>query len=136
MNIRKLKESDWGTLQDWWNNWPDWVPPQKDFLPDNGTGGLIVEKNNTPIIAGFIYFALNSKASFFEWVIANPKYKDKDRDEAIKLLITTAEEFAKSNGKKYMCSFVGKQNPRLLKTHKELGWDLGQVTSYELTKVL
>ena len=47
MNIRKLKESDWGTLQDWWNNWPDWVPPQKDFLPDNGTGGLIVEKNNT-----------------------------------------------------------------------------------------
>ena len=49
-NIRKLTENDWDTLVSWWGDWPGWVNPPKDFLPDNGTGGLMVEKNNIPIV--------------------------------------------------------------------------------------
>ena len=52
---RKLKASDWNTLVAWWDTWPDWVAPPKGFLPDNGTGGFMVEKNGIPIVAGFIY---------------------------------------------------------------------------------
>ena len=31
-----LKDSDWDTLVEWWNAWPEWTAPSKDFLPDNG----------------------------------------------------------------------------------------------------
>ena len=100
-NIRKLTENDWDTLVSWWDAWPTWVNPPKDFLPDNGTGGLIIEKNNTPIVAGFLYFT-NSAAVLLEWIISNPEYKEKDRREAIETLIQSAEIFCKNNNKKYM----------------------------------
>ena len=41
LNIRKLKESDWETLCSWWDEWPEWQNPPRDFLPDNGKGGLM-----------------------------------------------------------------------------------------------
>ena len=64
MNIRKLVESDYKTLCKWWEAWPDWSAPAKEFLPDNGTGGFMIEKNNKPIVAGFVYIT-NSKAVLF-----------------------------------------------------------------------
>ena len=82
LNIRRLKDSDWETLVSWWNDWPDWVNPPKDFLPENGTGGLMVEKNNKPIVAGFLYFT-NSTAVLLEWVVSDPDYKEKDKKKAI-----------------------------------------------------
>ena len=45
MNIRRLTDNDWDTLVSWWDNWPKWKAPVKDFLPENGKGGLIVEIN-------------------------------------------------------------------------------------------
>ena len=81
-NIRKLEASDWGTLVKWWDSWSEWAAPSKTFLPDNGTGGLIVEKGKQPIVAGFLYFT-NSQAVLLEWIISNPEYRSKDRQEAI-----------------------------------------------------
>ena len=40
MNIRKLTESDYEILVEWWKAWK-WPPVEKDFLPDNGTGGFV-----------------------------------------------------------------------------------------------
>ena len=68
---RNLRENDWETLVAWWSVWPDWVAPTKSFLPENGTGGLMVEKDGTPIVAGFIY-ETNSDGVLFEWVVSNP----------------------------------------------------------------
>ena len=48
---RKLTEDDWDTLQDWWTAWPNWPTIPKSFLPNNGTGGLMVEKDGSPIVA-------------------------------------------------------------------------------------
>lgn len=90
LNIRKLKESDWETLCSWWDEWPEWQNPPRDFLPDNGKGGLMVEKD-VPIVAGFIYYT-NSKGALLEWVVSNPDYKEADRKQAIALLINAAEE--------------------------------------------
>ena len=120
-NIRKLTENDWDTLVSWWDAWPSWVNPPKDFLPDNGTGGLIIEKNNIPIVAGFLYFT-NSAAVLLEWIISNPKYKEKDRKEAIETLIESAEIFCKNNNKKYMFS-IGR-NKSLINIHKKLNWSI------------
>ncbi len=84
-NIRKLKESDWDTLVKWWDSWPEQMAPPKTFLPENDTGGLIVEKDKQPIVAGFLYFT-NSQAVLLEWIVSNPEYRDTDRQEAIELL--------------------------------------------------
>ena len=71
LNIRMLKDSDWNTLVEWWDAWPEWHAPAKDFLPENGTGGFIVEKQDKPIVAGFLY-TTNSKAALLEWIVSNP----------------------------------------------------------------
>ena len=78
LDIRRLESEDWSTLTSWWDNWPDWQTPPKDFLPDNGKGGFIVEKNNMPIVAGFMYFT-NSEGVLLEWIVSNPFYRDDDR---------------------------------------------------------
>ena len=131
LNIRKLKESDWDTLVKWWDTWPEWVNPPKSFLPENGTGGLIVEKDKQPIVAGFLYFT-NSQAVLLEWIVSNPEYRDTDRQEAIELLINMAEEICKKQGQAHMFS-IGR-NKNLIKTHKKLGWTVDATPSYEIVK--
>ena len=39
MEIRKLTESDYETLEKWWKAW-NWPPIKQDFLPENGTAGF------------------------------------------------------------------------------------------------
>lgn len=131
LNVRRLADSDWDTLCEWWDAWPEWVNPPKDFLPDNGTGGLMVYKQNTLIAAGFIYYT-NSKAALFEWVISNPKYREADRKQAIELLINAAEEVCKANGVNYMFT-IGRTKP-LIETHRKLNWMVDDKPSYEVTK--
>ena len=82
-NARKLTDKDYDCLVDWWKWWR-WTPVTRNFLPDNGTGGIIIEKDKTPIVAGFIYYT-NSDAVLLEWIVSNPHYKNKDRKEAVEL---------------------------------------------------
>ena len=133
MNIRKLTEEDWETLCSWWKWWPKWEAPVKDFLPENGTGGLIVEINNIPVVAGFIYFT-NSKTALLEWIVSNPNYRETNRKDAIEALITASEEYIKQKDYKYV--FAVMQHKKLIQTHEKLGWIADAKHSYELTKVL
>lgn len=128
-----LKDSDWNTLVSWWDNWPDWQNPPKDFLPDNGKGGFMVEKNNQPIVAGFLYIT-NSKAALLEWIVSNPEYRDDDRKQAIELLIEGAENVCKKQGIKYVFS-IGR-NKSLIEIHKNLGYQVDENPSHEITKKL
>ena len=133
MNIRKLTEADYEALEKWWKAW-NWPPIEKDFLPENGTGGLIVEtKDGIPIVAGFLYMT-NSKAVLLEWIISNPEYREDDRDSAITALIIGAETVVKNAGKKYM--FTIGRNKNLIKKHKDLGWSVDEKPSYEIVKNL
>ena len=133
LNIRRLTEDDWDTLEKWWASWPKWVAPARDFLPEEGKSGLMVEKDNKPIMAGFIYLT-NSKTALLEWIISDPNYRDNDRDTALKLLITGAENVCKEMGFKYMFSVC--RNKNLMETHKELGWEVDKKPSHELVKVI
>ena len=132
LNIRQLKESDWDLLVQWWELWK-WPLMPKEYLPDNGIGGLMVEKNNIPIVAGFIYFT-NSKGALLEWIVSNPKYKESDRQQAIELLIMGAEEVCKAQGVKYM--FTIGRNKSLIETHKKLKWNVDSASSYEIVKII
>ena len=130
---RKLKAADWDTLVKWWDSWPEWSAPSQDFLPNNGTGGLMVEKDGKPIVAGFMY-ETNSFGLLLEWIVSDPDYKGADRKEAIEKLIIDAEKEAKKMGFKYIFS-IGR-NKSLIETHKKLNWTVDKKPSHELIKKL
>jgi len=133
LNIRMLKDSDWNTLVEWWDAWPEWQAPAKDFLPENGTGGFIVEKQDQSIVAGFLYIT-NSKAALLEWIVSNPKYREDDRQQAIELLIEGAENVCKKQGIKYIFS-IGRTK-QLINTHKKLGYHVDDKPSHEIVKTI
>ena len=130
MNTRTLTESDYEILTDWWKalGWPALA---KDMLPDNGTGGIMVENKGENIVAGFLYWS-NSKLVWLDWIISNPKVSRDIRQEAIKKLILTAEHMTKQAGSKYMMS-ISRSNS-LLKIHKKLGWTIDKTPSHEMIK--
>ena len=132
MKIRKLTEHDYKTLEKWWKAW-NWPPVEKEFLPDNGTGGFVVEKNGVMIVAGFVYVT-NSKAVLLECIISNPEYREDDRDVAITCLISTVEKIIKGWGYKYI--FTIGRTKALINKHKELGWHVDDKPSYEIIKIL
>jgi len=129
LNIRKLKQSDLTFIKEWWKAWPEWTAPADDFLPDTG---VVVESNNKPVFAGFIYLT-NAKVALLEWIISDPAYKN-NRKEALELLITGAEEIIKDLGYKYFFSIC--RHKSLIETHKKLGWHVDEKPSHELVKIL
>ena len=131
-NVRKLTEQDYSMLVDWWKWWR-WSPPSKNLLPDNGTGGIIIEKNNIPVVAGFLYFT-NSEMVLLEWIVSNPKYKESDRKDAIEMLINVSEQVCRKENKKYMFT-IGRRK-HLRETHEKLGWSVDSKSSYEIIKNL
>jgi hypothetical protein len=132
LTVRELKESDWDTLVKWWLSWKDWGSnPTKETLPQNGTGGLMVESNGLPVIAGFLYLT-NSKVAWIEWIVSDPEYKDKNKKEAIQLLISSLEDVARSTGAEIILS-IGR-NKSLLNVHEGLGYTVDKTPSYELSK--
>ena len=130
---RDLNKEDWDTLTSWWNAWPNWTTPGKDFLPANGTGGIMIERNEECIAAGFLY-KTNSNVIILEWIVSNPKYRDTDRQDAIEMLITEAEKLTKKMGYQYM--FTIGRNKNLIETHRKLGWSIDDKPSHEITKKL
>lgn len=119
MNIRRLNKKDWKTLVTWWKEWDFEKIPNKDFLPDNGESGLIVEHDNKPIVSTFMY-TTNSKVVIFEWPLSDKKCDKKLKEEAIKLLILGVENVAKAHGFKYL-QFFG-NNKKYISKLKNLGF--------------
>lgn len=129
--VRALNENDYDQyLVEWWSKWPGWTAPPRDFLPENGRGGLMIEKNGIPIVAGFVYLT-NSAIAWNEFIISNFDYKDKkDRKDAILILIRELCRVAKSCGKTYVYTVV--KNKSLIKLYKESGFISGSKTVDEM----
>jgi len=131
-NIRRLVEGDYeNTLVDWWKAW-GWEVIPKDFLPENGTGGLMVSKGDVDICAGFIYLT-NSKVALTEFVVSNKEYKDNDRSDAIQLLIDSILLLADERGYKY--AHVILKNKSLLNKYKKSGYLVSDDNVTEMLKV-
>lgn len=133
-NIRPLNETDYDTiLEEWWRDW-GWEPPKKDFLPDDGKGGIIVLDGDEPVCAGFMY-TTNSKVAWVDWIISSKEYRKKpERGEAIKLLVNTLTNICKNTGHKYSYALIKHQS--LIDTYKELGYIKGDGYIGEMIKVL
>ena len=134
LNIRKLNASDYeDILVYWWGDW-GWTPPERDFLPDNGEGGMIVFDGETPVCAGFVYVT-NSSVCWVDWIISSRTYiKKPSRKEAIKMLIHTLTNLCKNTGSKYAYALIKSQN--LISTYEDLGYVKGDSYSSEMIKLL
>lgn len=129
---RTLLEEDYSMLEKWWAAW-GWPAVNKDILPDNGTGGIMIEHDGKPIVAGFIYWS-NSGLCWLDWVVGDPDGSKRIRPLAIKLLIETVEVMVKDAGKKCIMS-ISRSNS-LLKIHKKLGWVVDKTPSHEMIKLI
>ena len=131
--VRLLKEGDYeNTLTKWWRDWK-WQVPAKDFLPEQGLGGVMVSKGEMDICAGYLYFT-NSMAAWCEFVVSNKEYRGDDRSEAIKVLIDTLSEMGKERGVKYV--YTSLKNDSLINKYKDCGYIQGSTGCTELIKIL
>lgn len=129
LNVRLLRDEDYETIANWWKWWKWPVLPKKSLPPT----GLMVEKGNVSIVSCYIYIT-NSTGALLEWVVSNPEYREKDRKQAIELLLVAAEKMLKDQGVTYIFS-IGR-NKNLINTHKKLGWIIDSKTSTEMTKII
>lgn len=132
--IRELNETDYDEiLVGWWKQW-EWTAPQKDFLPNDGKGGIIVYDDETPICAGFMYIT-NSKVAWVDWIISNKEYTKKpQRKDAIKLLVSALTDICKNTGSKYSYALI--KNRNLIEMYESLGYIKGDSYTGEMIKIL
>ena len=133
-NVRELNSTDYDDiLVDWWKEW-GWEPPQKDFLPNDGEGGIIIFDGDIPVCAGFMYLT-NSKVAWVDWIISNKKYTKKpQRKDAIKLLVSSLTSICKKAGNKYSYALI--KNINLIGMYEELGYIKGDSYTGEMIKTL
>jgi hypothetical protein len=134
LNIRPLTYEDYDdTLTGWWADW-GWTAPTRDFLPDDGVGGIMVLDGDVPVCAGYMY-ATNSRVAWVDWIVSNKQYRKKpQRGEAIKLLVSTLSEISKNLGNKYCYALIKHQS--LIETYKELGYTKGDEYVGEMIKII
>jgi len=134
LTVRSLSETDYdNTLTKWWDAW-GWTAPLKDFLPENGTGGLMVMDGDVPVCAGYIYIT-NSKAAWCDWIISSKTYRKKpQRREALRMLVESLTDVCRAQGYKYTYALI-KSNP-LIEIYKSLGYTQGEKYSTEMIKGL
>jgi hypothetical protein len=132
--VRELNENDYeDILVGWWKQW-GWEPPQRDFLPNDGKGGIIVYDEDVPVCAGFMYIT-NSKVAWVDWIISNKEYTKKpQRKDAIKLLVSELTEICKLTGSKYSYALI--KNESLINIYLELGYIKGDSYTIEMIKTL
>jgi len=131
-SVRKLNNEDYDdTLVGWWKSWR-WKPIPRDFLPENGEGGVIVYDGDVPVCAGFTYLT-NSKVGWIEFIVSNYEYKDKEkRKEALDLLIKTLENILKLSKCKYAYTIL--KSKSLIGLYKGNNFTEGDSNGLEMIK--
>jgi hypothetical protein len=130
LTARPLTHEDYDNiLKGWWKDW-GWEAPSRDFLPQDGAGGILVSDGEVPVCAGFLYNT-NSKVALVEFIISNKEYRLKpNRGESIKKLIDSLISVAKNINKKYI--FANNNNPSLVNHFIDKGFNVGAKNQTEL----
>lgn len=129
---RRLNEEDYNTLCNWWKWWRFPAPKQK-MLPENGTCGIMISKDEIDICAGFIYFT-NSSIAWVEFIVSNPDYREKDRTDAIRFLLESLSGIIKQKGFEVIYSSV--KNENLIRSYLDAGYIKGSTNATELIYVI
>ena len=124
INFRSFKDGDYETCCEWWNWW--WKRGGRDpicraFLPEN-QWCFIIEKNDVPVACYFLFIMEPRIVGWTTYLVSNPKYKEKDRREIIKLLVTKVEKEAEKIGIMQLFTICG--NNQMTSIHESLDWML------------
>ena len=132
--FRSFQEGDYKTVNDWWKWWWKGEYIEREFLPSDDSC-FIIEKNNIPVVSGFLYLCKNAPIAYLTYIVSNPEYKELDRREIIELLINKIEEESKKLGVKLIFTVCGDRN--LTNIHKKLDWYVhDNRQSYESFKII
>ena len=132
--FRSFNDKDHVTVFKWWDWW--WGEDkgiEREILPHNDYCYMI-EKNNTPVAAGFLYTDKNAPIGYLTFVVSNPEYKEKDRRDLIKILIQNVEKEAEKIGIMQLFTVCGSTNMQSI--HNKLGWTISKAPSYETFKYI
>lgn len=121
--VRHLKEEDYTMLSEWWVFW--WKKPVNRLaLPDNMEDGILISVDGKPACAGFLYSTSASGVFIMEFIISNPKIKDKiARKQAIDFTIKCIIEQAKKAGAISILSWI--KNEHLINKYLDHGFVYG-----------
>ena len=103
--LRSLVEDDYETICRWWKWWR-WTPLERHALPNNGTGGFMIQHEGVDICAGFLV-TTNSSICLIEWIVSNYEVKDKIlRKDAVEFLIEALVNLGKKLGFKLAFTYL------------------------------
>ena len=122
INFRSFKKGDYEVCCEWWKWW--WRrsglnPVKRAFLPRDERC-FIIEKNNIPIACYFLFIMEPKIVGWTTYLVSNPKYKEKDRRDLIKLLITNVEKEAEKQGVMQLFTVCG--DSHMSRIHDSLDW--------------
>ena len=120
LTFRSFNNEDYKTIVEWWDWW--WGKGkaiERNILPHNDYC-YIIEKNNIPVASAFLYTDKNAPIGYLTFLISNPKYKEKDRRDIIKLLIQKVEKEAKKYGVMQLFTVCG--DIHMSNIHDSLDW--------------
>ena len=132
LTTQPLKHEDYDTiLKGWWKDW-GWDAPTRDFLPQDGLGGIMVYDGDTPVCAGFLYNT-NSKVAWVDWIISSKEYRG-FRKEALSLLKETLTSVAKNLDNKFAYALI--KHKGLIDVYEKTGYLKGDNYNTEMIKAL
>jgi len=130
--IKPLQYEDYDLiLTGWWKAW-GWEAPNRDFLPQDGKGGIMVWDGDTPVCAGFLY-STNSKVAWVDWIISNKEYREL-RKEALMVLIESLTSIAKNLDNKFAYALI--KHNGLINVYEKQGYTQGDSYNKEMIKAL
>ena len=121
INFRTFQDGDYEMCCEWWKWWwrNDQGPVPRAFLPKDERC-FIIEKDNTPIACYFLFIMEPNTVGWATYLVSNPKYKEKDRRDIIKLLIKKVEKEAKKYGIMQLFTVCG--DVHMSNIHDSLDW--------------
>lgn len=83
-DIRPIKMDDYPKLTKWWKLYKEYgvEVPRKSLLPNKGLGGFVVEKDERLVASAFLYLT-NSALGYVDYLIADPTYRENDRQNML-----------------------------------------------------
>ena len=115
MVIKKFKTNSDNEIINWWKDWGLEIPDQ-ECLPKKG---YVVINNNIKVAAGYLYYT-NAKIAYVDFVISNIKYREKDRNNLITMLIDHMVQKALNKGCKFVWATTA--NPNIVDKVKKLNY--------------
>lgn len=118
-DVRVYTPEDYPMVCSWWDGhkWPQ--IPQESLSKT----GLIVEVNNVPVCAGWIYKS-DSNLAWFEWLVCDPKAGKEERNLAIPFLIETVKKIIKAWGFSVIFMSVSAKHRSLIKRLTDHGFEM------------